>query len=193
MFIDEDELNKKLQKNLSWVLVLTGCIGNMVGFLSNAMMFGMSLPTIVCGVCEVIVILCGIAGIGLKKQKVATVVMILVTTLIEFPFLFYVYGASMGVYLILGIVALAVYFPKPYKIPILIGVILLDVTVIMLSSFYPVSLDKMNRESQFGTVLCSYIIVAVVLSNIRQIQRLMIFSIMLIPSFIRQRIVERIR
>lgn len=159
--IDENELKAKLQKRLLWVLVITGCIANMIGFLSNAVMFGMSLPTIVCGVCELVVMICGVAAIGLKKQKTAATVMVLTLALIEFPFLFYVYGANMGVYLILGIVALAVYVPRPYHVAAIIVTILLDVTVIILACFYPSTMEEMSRESQLGTMLCSYIIVAV--------------------------------
>lgn len=158
--LKEDELNTKLQKKLLWLLVLTGCTANMVGFLSNAVMFGMSLPTIFCGVCEIAMILCGIAAIGFGKQRSATAVMVLVLTLIEFPVLFYVYGANMGVYLILGIVALAVYFPRPYHIPAIVVTMLLDVVVIALSYFHPSTMEAMTRESQFGTMLCSYLIVA---------------------------------
>ena len=54
--IDEKKLNRKLQKKLIWILVLTGCVANMIGFVSNALMFGMTVPTIVCGVCELTVI-----------------------------------------------------------------------------------------------------------------------------------------
>lgn len=157
--IDEDELNTKLQKKLLWILVLTGCVANMVGFLSNAVLFGMSLPTIVCGTCEIVVILCGVTGIGMGKQKVATAVMLLMFTLVEFPFLFYVYGANMGVYLVLGIVALAVYFPRPYHVLAIVVAILVDVTVILLFYFYPGSIEEMTIESQIGTMICSYVIV----------------------------------
>ena len=97
--IDENELNAKLQKRLFWNLVLTGCIANMVGFLSNVILFGMTLPTIVCGVCVMMMVLCGVAGIRFGKQRTAAAVMVLILSLIEFPFLFYVYGANMGVYL----------------------------------------------------------------------------------------------
>ena len=55
--INEDELNTKLNRRLFWKLVLTGCIANTVGFLSNAILFGMTLPTIVCGVCVIMIVL----------------------------------------------------------------------------------------------------------------------------------------
>lgn len=159
--IDENRLNAKMRKRLLWLLVFTGCTANMVGFLSNAVMFGMSLPTIVCGGCEVIVIACGVAGIGLGKQKAATMIIVMVLAWFEFPFLFYVYGASMGVYLIMGIVALAIYFPRPYEVLAIIATIILDIIIIILSYFYPSTMEEMTRESQFGTMLCSYSIVAI--------------------------------
>ena len=158
--IDENELNAKLQKRLFWNLVLTGCIANMVGFLSNVILFGMTLPTIVCGVCVMMMVLCGVAGIRFGKQRTAAAVMVLILSLIEFPFLFYVYGANMGVYFVLGIVALAIFFPRPYHIAAIVITILIDIAVIIFSSLYH-TLEVMNRESQLGTMLCSYVIVAV--------------------------------
>lgn len=108
--INEDELNTKLQKRLFWNLVLTGCTANTVGFLSNVILFGMTLPTIVCGVCVIMMALCGVAGIRFGKQRTAEAVMVSILSLIEFPFLFYVYGANMGVYCSYVIVAVSVAF-----------------------------------------------------------------------------------
>lgn len=85
--IDEDELNTRLKNRLFWKLVLTGCIANTVGFLSNAVLFGMTLPTIVCGVCVIMIVLCGVVGIRFGKQRTAAVVMVLMFSQIEFPFL----------------------------------------------------------------------------------------------------------
>ena len=164
--IDEKKLNRKLQKKLIWILVITGCVANMIGFVSNAFMFGMTVPTIVCGVCELIVICCGVAGISFGRQKSVTVGMLLVLVLIEFPFLFYVYGASMGVYLILGIAALAIYFPRPYHVPAIIVTVLLDLVVIILSVVYPSKLEARTKESMLGTMICSYVIVAAALAVI---------------------------
>lgn len=159
--IKEDEMNAKLQRKFIWVLVITGCFSNLVGFLSNAVMFGMSLPTVVCGVCVIFVVVCGVIAIGFGKQKSASAVIVMMFVLVEFPFLLYVYGANMGVYLVLGIVALAVYFPRPYHIPAIIITILLHVSVMILSYFHPSTMEEMDRKSQMGTMICSYIIVAV--------------------------------
>lgn len=159
--IDEDELNTRLKNRLFWKLVLTGCIANTVGFLSNAVLFGMTLPTIVCGVCVIMIVLCGVVGIRFGKQRTAAVVMVLMFSQIEFPFLFYIYGANMGVYLVLGIVALAIFFPRPYHVPVIAFTILIDAAVIILSFLYPHTIEEMDRRSQLGTLLCSYLIVAV--------------------------------
>ena len=129
--IDENELNSKLQRKLLWFLVITGCIANMVGFITNAVLFGMTVPTIVCGICAAIMVLCGVAGIRFHRQKLAATIMVLILALGEFPFLFYVYGSDMGVYLILGIIALAIYFPRPYHVGAIIFTVILDVAVML--------------------------------------------------------------
>lgn len=159
--INEDEVKAKFQKRLLWLLVITGCVANMIGFLSNVVFFGMSIPTIVCGICEIIMIICGFIGIYYEKQKIATAIMVFVLAFFEFPFLFYVYGANMGVYLILGIIALAIYFPRPYQKIMIVLNILLDIVIIIVSYLYPSTIEVMTKESQIGTMLCSYIIVAI--------------------------------
>ena len=158
--IKKVELNTKLNKRLFWKLVLTGCIANTVGFLSNAVLFGMTLPTIVCGMCVIMIVLCGEVGIRFGKQRTAAAVMVLMFSIIEFPYLFYVYGANMGVYLVLGIVALAIFFPRPYHASAIVVTILIDVAVIIVSFLY-LNTMEMDRASQLGTILCSYVIVAV--------------------------------
>lgn len=158
--INEDEINAKLQIKLFWAMVITGCVANMVGFLSNLALFGLSIPTVVCGACEIMIIVCGGIGIRLQKTKSAATVMVLVLALVEFPFLFYAYGATMGVYLVLGIIGLAVYFPRPYHVPAIIITIVLDIVVVALSYFHSGAIKEMSIENQAGTMLCSYIIVA---------------------------------
>lgn len=160
------ELSQKIEKDLFVLLVTTACIANMVGFLSNAFLFGMSIPTIVCGICEGIALICGVIGLVLKKRRTATILIVLIMSMFEFPFLFYVYGSGMGVYLILGIVALAVYFPKPYKIPMIIVNVLESIFVITLWNFYPIPVEPINEADLFGSVLFSYVIVAVTLAVI---------------------------
>ncbi|MGN0312318.1 MAG: GGDEF domain-containing protein [Lachnospiraceae bacterium] len=159
--IDENELNKKLEKKLFWALVITGCIANLAGFLSNMMLFGHSLPTMVCGVCVAIMVIVSALGIHFKKRKTAGAVIVLLLALIEFPFLFYVYGATMGVYLVLGIMALAVYFPRPYHIPAIVVAMGVDVAAILLFYFYPSTIERVSWENQAQTMICSYLIVAV--------------------------------
>ena len=158
--LDENELNSKLQRKLFWNLVITGSVANTVGFLSNILLFGMSMPTIICGICAMMIVICGVAGIRFGKQRTASAVMVLILSLIEFPFLFYTYGANMGVYLVLGIVALAIFFPRPYHVAAIVVTIVLDITVILISSLYPSTTEEMSRE----TMLCSYLIVVVATS-----------------------------
>ena len=164
--LDENELNNGLKKRLFWVLVITACIANMMGFISNGIMYGMSLPTVVCGICELIVIICGAVGINFDKQKAAAIIMVILMVMFEFPFLFYVYGATMGVYMVLGIAALAIYFPKPYHIPAIIFSILSDVAVMALHYGHPGVFGTVNDENNFGMMHCSYMIVAVAIAVI---------------------------
>ena len=56
---------------------------------------------------------------------------------------------------------LSIFFPRPYHVPVIAFTILLDVTVMILSVLYPNNIEDMNPIAQLGTLLWSYMIVAV--------------------------------
>ena len=152
--------NDMLEKKLYEILVITGCVANAVGFLANAFLYGLSTGTLTCGVCALVLLCAGLIGHTSKYRRKAEFVILFIISFIEFPFLYYVYGRSTFVYMILGIVGTATFMSGKKRQMMLVFEILFDVSIILLSYFYPVS-GTITEENSIGSAICSYVIVAV--------------------------------
>lgn len=108
--------NCDIEKDMSWnmyqILVNTAVSANLIGTICNFCIHGTELPTILCGVCLLMILIIGCAGWITQKVQLSAVVIILILSWFEFPYLYYCYGNTAIVYLILGIVGLAVFFPR---------------------------------------------------------------------------------
>lgn len=161
----EEQKKNELQQDMSWkmyqILVITAGIANLIGTACNYLIHGMEVPTAICGICFLMVICVGITGWITKKTQVPAVLIILMLSWFEFPYLYYCYGNAAIVYLILGIVGLAVFFPRS-MVMISYAVTLLEYLVIMMITFErPSRWSVMDEASKIGTTFGSFIIVAI--------------------------------
>ena len=86
---------------------------------------------------------------------------ILILVWFEFPYLYYCYGDASIVYLVLGVVGLAIFFPRNVVI-VSFAVTLLEYLVIMMNSFERPSVWRsMDEAGKIGTTLGSFVIVGV--------------------------------
>ena len=153
-----------MEQDMSWkmyqILVITAVIANLIGSICNFCIHGTELPTILCGVCLLMNVIVGSAGWITKKVQLPAVMIILLLAWFEFPYLYYCYGNAAIVYLILGIVGLAVFFPRSMVI-VSYAVTLLEYLVIMMISFErPSGWSNMDEAGKIGTTLGSFLIVA---------------------------------
>ena len=94
-------------------------------------------------------------------MQIPAVLIILILVWFEFPYLYYCYGDASIVYLILGVVGLAIFFPRNVVI-VSFTVTLLEYLVIMMSSFERPSVWRnMDEAGKIGTTLGSFVIVGV--------------------------------
>lgn len=161
----EEQKKNELQQDMSWkmyqILVITAGIANLIGTACNYFIHGMEVPTALCGICFLMVICVGITGWITKKTQIPAVLIILMLSWFEFPYLYYCYGNAAIVYLILGIVGLAVFFPRS-MVMISYAVTLLEYLVIMMITFErPSRWSVMDEASKIGTTFGSFIIVAI--------------------------------
>ncbi len=167
--MEEQEKKKRIEleqeQNMSWkmyqILTITACIANLIGTICNFCIHGMKLPTILCAICLLMIVTIGIIGWTTKSVQIPAVLIILLLVWFEFPYLYYCYGDASIVYLILGVVGLAIFFPRNVVI-ISFAVTLLEYLVIMLNSFERPSVWRnMDEAGKIGTTLGSFVIVGV--------------------------------
>lgn len=154
------ELKKELKGSLFRTLAITAAIANAVGFLICFLLNGLSTPTIICGICCLILMSFGLFGFLTKKVEVASIGIVSCAALFELPLLIYVYGASTSAYLIMAVACIALFLPKSFQW-IMFGIVfVIDIICITLSYILPNELDVVTRESDMLTTLWAYCIVA---------------------------------
>ena len=156
--------NCDIEKDMSWnmyqILVNTAVSANLIGTICNFCIHGTELPTILCGVCLLMILIIGCAGWITQKVQLPAVVIILILSWFEFPYLYYCYGNTAIVYLILGIVGLAVFFPRSMVIASYAFTLLEYLVIMMISFERPSRWSNMDEIGIIGTTLGSFIIVA---------------------------------
>ena len=106
--MEEQEKKKRieLEQDMSWkmyqILTITACTANLIGTICNFCIHGTKLPTILCGICLLMIVTIGIIGWTTKKVQIPAVLIILILVWFEFPYLYYCYGDASIVYLVLG-------------------------------------------------------------------------------------------
>ena len=165
--MEEQEKKKRieLEQDMSWkmyqILTITACTANLIGTICNFCIHGTKLPTILCGICLLMIVTIGIIGWTTKKVQIPAVLIILILVWFEFPYLYYCYGDASIVYLVLGVVGLAIFFPRNVVI-VSFAVTLLEYLVIMMNSFERPSIWRnMEEAGKIGTTLGSFVIVGV--------------------------------
>ena len=96
--MEEQEEKKRieLEQDMSWkmyqILTITACIANLIGTICNFCIHGMKLPTILCGICLLMIVTISIVGWTTKNVQIPAVLIILILVWFEFPYLYYCYG-----------------------------------------------------------------------------------------------------
>lgn len=155
----------QIEQSMSWkmyqILVVTAWIANLLGATCNFFLHGMGIPTMFCGGCFLAVVIIGGIGWFTKKTRLPAVMIILLVAWFEFPYLYYCYGNASAVYLILGIVGLAVFFPRRMVVISYIFTLLEYLTIMLISFRRPSRWSVMDEYSKMGTTFGSFLIVAV--------------------------------
>ncbi len=153
----KNEIEKKLYRIFS----MTGGIANSIGFIASAILFGMTIGTLVCGICALLLLFMAFVGNKDGGRKRAEAVILLLLNFLEFPFLYYAYGKGTMPYMVLGIVGTAVFMSGHVRKAMLAAEILFDATVILLTYVYPSTIEKITEQNSIGSTVCSFVIVAV--------------------------------
>lgn len=157
-----------------YVLAMGSCIGNLAGFIGNALIFGWNGTTIFCGICMLLMAAGSFIGIKKGQIRYASYLMIAVLSLVEFPILYYIYQTGTIVYMVLAMVAIAIFIPTGNAIRFAGIVIVADVAAVILAYMRPLESEKLSKEVVLQSTLCSLLIVLLcvfLISILLQMQR----------------------
>lgn len=132
-----EKADEKLEMRLFYILSWTAIIANTIGFISNALLYGLTHSTLFIFVCAVIMYSAGIIGIVLHQSRIPFFIILCVGDFIEFPILYFIYGSYYLCYIILGIVCTTIYLRKNFRIPGISILVLLDGLFVCLKTMKP--------------------------------------------------------
>lgn len=152
----KETLDAKIRYKTFIIVATTACLANLLGFVANTYLFGMSLPSIGCGICEIALLILFIFGIYTRHTGYSAALMLFLVSWVEAPLLYYVYGTATIVYFVLGIVGIALICPQRMRIPFFSITFFFDIVVIFISQKFPYHSQNVSEESLFYATLCSF-------------------------------------
>lgn len=141
-------------------LVITGGIANLCGFICNIFLYGMTEPSVVCGLCFLTIVLLGIIGCTGGKADLAGAGIVLIISWFEFPFLYYVYGSTILPYFVMAMVAVAVFLPRRHLWFYFAATLLIGSTVVLVCRERVYGIVTRGADSLALAILCSLVIAA---------------------------------
>ena len=160
------------------VLGVTACLSNTLGFVANILAHGWSHVSVFFGVCTALMYLLFYYGEKTEKRDFTSFCMIVMSTLIEFPVMCYLYGHSRTVFCVFGVAVYVFFLKRPVRDIFLVLSILENSAALVLRELYPAYIAVETREGAFMTMLLSTVIVMavtfallIVIRNVIDIQK----------------------
>ncbi len=149
-----------IREKMFRLLVITGGIANLCGFICNIFLYGMTEPSVVCGLCFLTIVLLGIIGCTGGKADLAGAGIVLIISWFEFPFLYYVYGSTILPYFVMAMVAVAVFLPRRHLWFYFAATLLIGSTVVLVCRERVYGIVTRGADSLALAILCSLVIAA---------------------------------
>lgn len=150
-----------LKLRLFYVLAWTACIANTLGYVTNALLYGMGIATIFPFSCAMIIYIASAYGMCTGKTRMPIFIILVICDLIEFPVLYCLYGPYRLAYMILGIVATALFHEDVWRIAITGLLILYDAIFIILKLSNPGLFAGVAAEDSLVSVMSTFLIACV--------------------------------
>lgn len=162
------DFNIDLKIRLFYVLAWTACIANTLGYITNALLYGMTAATMFPFCCAVIIYAASTYGIITKKTKIPSIIILVICALLEFPVLFCLYGLSRLSYMMLGVVAVTLFAEGVSRIAVTSLLILFDAALIVWKMSNPEFFSAIALEDSAVSAVITFLIacysIAVMLS-----------------------------
>ena len=147
-----------LKIRLFYVLALTACVANTLGYLTNMLLYGMTAATVFPLFCALIIYAASAYGIKTKKTKIPVILILVICDLIEFPVLYCIYGFYRLAYMILGIVATALFLEDKWRIRGTSLLILFDMVFIVWRVSNPAFFASFAGKETMSSVVITFLI-----------------------------------
>ena len=115
-------------------------------------MFGFTFETAVCGASLLIVILSFIYGVMTGHTYRATIILLIVLSIIEFPILYLAYGETTIVYMLVAEVAVAIYIKSRHRVVFASVIFVVDIAALIIRRLFP-ELNKANGDTFIMTLI----------------------------------------
>lgn len=153
-------MNKLLNKDIDFemslfqVLASTAIIANTLGYISDALFYGVNSETIFTFLCALIMYVASGIGMYLRKPTIAITIILSVCNLIEFPVMYILYGGDRIGYMILGVVGVALFLKGQERIYGTGFLIILDAAIILWRKLNPnMTFMSMQGDSTVAAVI----------------------------------------
>lgn len=147
-----------LRLRLFYVLAGTACIANTLGYVTNMFLYGMTMAMLFPFVCALLIYGASAYGVCTKRTRIPAVVILVICDLLEFPVLYCVYGPYRLSYMILGIVATALFLEKSWRIAGTGLLILFDAALVIWRMHNPKFLEAVAAEDDLLSVTITFLI-----------------------------------
>lgn len=155
------QMNKELKMRLFYVLSITAIVANTIGFVSNVIIYGFTNITIFILICTIIIYITGFIGIYYKKSKIPAEIILGLANFIEFPILYFAYGAYYILYMILGIVSTVLFLEDKWQIKGSLFVVVYDSIIIFIKVMYPHFFIGIEINTNLIAILVTYFIAVI--------------------------------
>ncbi len=143
---------------VTMILALAGAVGNTLGFVANDLLYGMTVPTMVCAVCDVLILLTLLLGLRSRYYRFFGILMLNMLNVLEFPLLVMTYGAVMVPYLIIGFLGTLMLTGKKSRLVHCTLLALYDVAVIVGSTIHPYIFGPQETAGLLGSAIITFLI-----------------------------------
>lgn len=147
-----------LKLRLFYVLAWTACVANTIGYVTNAILYGMSISTIFPFFCALIIYAASAYGILTEKTKVPIILILMICDLLEFPVLYCSYGAYRLSYMMLGIVATVLFLENIWRVIGTCLLIVFDGVLIIWKMSNPESFYFFAAEENLVSAIITFLI-----------------------------------
>ena len=157
-----DETLQNLNRRLFRVLGVTACLSNTLGFVANVISHGWSAASVFFGVSMLLMYALFYIGEKRGTMERAAFFMIILSTLIEFPVMCYLYGQGRTVFCVFGVAVYVFFLRRPTREVFLALSLIGNGAALLLHERQADLIAAEAPERAFVTMFLSFIIVMIV-------------------------------